>query len=107
MQISPAKDPALDRMAQVVTCNRRRVRPLWAIFFVRVAVMCASPAPQVRTAATATLKRTVLAILATRDTEAGPCADADDAMHSGGPTSAVASGAHPALLPPPGAPLLL
>lgn len=62
--------------------------------------MCSSPSAAVRSAATATFKRTVLALLATRATETGPCAESDGA-HSGGP-SAVASGALPALLPLPG-----
>lgn len=101
VQGGPAKDAALDRMAQVVLCNRRRIKPLWEMFFSRVAAMCASPSAAGRTAACATFKRTVLALLATRDTaELGPVADSG-ALYSGGP-SAVASGALPMLLQSPG-----
>lgn len=100
IQAGPTKDAALDRMAQVVTSNRHRVRPLWTLFFARVAAMCESPSPHVRMAACATFKRTVLGLLAMRDAEAGPRADSDG-VQSGGP-SAVASGALPALLPLPG-----
>jgi hypothetical protein len=107
MQGGRAKDCALDRMAQVVLCNRRRIRPLWALLVARVTCMCASPSAAVRAAATATFKRTVLALLGPRDTEeVGPCAPGYGAR-SVGPSSAGASGAVPTLLPTPGVPLLL
>lgn len=98
MQGGASKDAALDRMSQVVLCNRRRVRPLWGAFFARVASMAGYPSAHVRAAAAATLKRTVLALLATRDSEAGPM-EGSDGVTSGGP-SAKASGA---LMPLPGA----
>lgn len=80
------RDGSLERMAEVVICNRDRLTPLWQVYFERVRTLTGSPSPADRAAAAACLKRAVLTLLGSRK---GPA----DSMENPGDPDVAPSGA--------------